>query len=60
MRIDSCRKCGSDLEISQNCSICSEGIKFSCKNCHAHTDERFHLTCTIISFDYNLLKQTVA
>lgn len=47
MRVDSCRKCGEKLKIKQKCSICSEPIKFSCKNCLFETDEQIHPMCRL-------------
>lgn len=60
MRNDSCRKCGNTLQIKQNCSICRNPIKFSCKSCHAETDEQIHLECMFIDMDYKLLSPNVA
>jgi len=52
MRIDSCRQCGTFLDIKQKCSICAKPIKFVCKNCHAETDEQIHSLCKIANMNY--------
>lgn len=58
MRTDSCRKCGSELEIKQTCLVCHHPIKFVCKNCHSETNEQIHLQCSLIDMDYKLLDAT--
>lgn len=60
MRNDSCRKCGSDMKIKQNCSLCKEPIKFTCKSCHFETDEQIHLNCRLLDMDYKFVEAKVA
>ncbi|MEX0657070.1 MAG: hypothetical protein WD154_05950 [Nitrosopumilaceae archaeon] len=45
MRNDSCRKCGNELKINQNCESCSEPIEFVCHTCGNITDEQIHSEC---------------
>jgi hypothetical protein len=52
MRMDSCRKCGFILDIKQKCSICTEPIKCSCKNCNFETDEQMHSICRLVDVNY--------
>ncbi|MCA9828531.1 MAG: hypothetical protein KC444_09150 [Nitrosopumilus sp.] len=52
MRIDSCRKCGTELKIKQNCPVCTKPVKFLCKNCLFETDEQIHLMCGLTGMNY--------
>ncbi|WP_148680125.1 hypothetical protein [Nitrosopumilus maritimus] len=52
MRVESCRKCGTELEIRQNCSVCKEPKKFECKNCKVETDEQIHSICRLVDMNY--------
>jgi len=45
MRIDSCRKCGTELEENKKCDICLEINQFFCHNCGYTTDEQIHSKC---------------
>ena len=47
MKIDSCRKCGEELEIQKKCSSCNEPITFQCVQCDLLTDTRFHFQCDV-------------
>ena len=49
MRIDSCRKCGNELEINQRCGVCNDAIEFYCHGCGATTEKQIHLQCLINS-----------
>ena len=60
MRIDSCRKCGMELEKSKECSICNNPIKFSCKKCHFESEEQIHSLCTIDVTNYRPQVSNVA
>jgi len=60
MRTDSCRKCGMGLKIKQKCSICTEPIKFICKNCHFETDEQIHSMCRLVDMNYRPLMSEIA
>lgn len=42
MRIDSCRKCGTELEMYKICSVCDQPIQFHCRKCDLETDEQIH------------------
>ena len=45
MRIDSCRKCGNELEINQRCDVCNDAIEFYCHGCGATTEKQIHRQC---------------
>ena len=60
MRIDSCRKCGKEMQMKQICFNCRNPIKFTCKSCHAETEEQIHLDCMLIVSDNSLLAAKVA
>ncbi len=60
MRIDSCRKCGTDLKVDQSCSVCNEPTTFKCENCNIETDMQYHIQCMLVDFDYKLLQASVA
>ena len=47
MKIDSCRKCGQELEIQKKCSSCNEPITFQCVYCNYLTDEQLHFQCSV-------------
>ena len=49
MRIDSCRKCGNELEINQRCDVCHDAIEFYCHGCGATTEKQIHRQCLINS-----------
>lgn len=55
MRIDSCRKCGTELTIKQRCSICNKTIKFDCKKCHFESDEQIHSLCRLVDMNHRPL-----
>jgi len=56
MRIDSCRKCGTLLEINKKCYVCREPNQFFCHNCGNVTEEQIHSQCMLIEPDYKLLE----
>ncbi len=56
MKIDSCRKCGQELKVSRSCTVCNEPIEFQCNDCKIVTEEQFHQTCVLTSFNHHLLK----
>lgn len=46
MRIDSCRKCGTELEHvdSEACQVCGkEYTQFKCQRCDALTEPQYHI-----------------
>jgi len=47
MRNDSCRKCGSELEVNQNCPVCKKPIEFFCHVCSVITEKQIHSDCMI-------------
>ncbi|KEQ56518.1 hypothetical protein AAA799E16_01710 [Marine Group I thaumarchaeote SCGC AAA799-E16] len=52
MRTDSCRKCGTGLEIKQTCSVCKKPIKFECRECKRESDEQIHSVCRLVDMNY--------
>ncbi|AFS82217.1 hypothetical protein [Candidatus Nitrosopumilus sediminis] len=55
MRVDSCRKCGMELTIKQECSICNEPNKFNCKECYFEPEEQIHSLCRLVDMNHNPL-----
>ena len=60
MRIDSCRKCGTELEINKKCDMCRDAIQFFCHNCGNITDEQIHSICYLVNMNHILPKVSVA
>ncbi len=60
MRLDSCRKCGTELGVEKKCDICRDESQFFCRTCSAVTDEQIHTICRIVSLDQNLSQTTIA
>ena len=56
MRLDSCKKCGKEMTVSETCNTCQNPIIFECKNCGILTEEQTHLKCYFMSLYYQLLK----
>ncbi|HSA98740.1 MAG TPA: hypothetical protein VLF17_06645 [Candidatus Nitrosotenuis sp.] len=66
MRVDSCRKCGSDLQKygkCDTCTVCKEIIMQSfCPHCQIVTDQQHHrhdskslyaaIVCSLLNFSY--------
>ena len=42
MRIDSCRKCGDELQVMHLCSHCDQPLHFECKNDNVYIDDPIH------------------
>lgn len=42
MRIDSCRKCGEELQVMQLCNNCNQPLHFECSNCIVFVDDPIH------------------
>ena len=42
MRIDSCRKCGTTLQVMKFCSNCKQPLHFECNNCIVFIDDPIH------------------
>ena len=59
MRFDSCRKCGTELEINNKCEVCREANQFFCHSCSHVSDEQIHAACRIANLDHNLPKTTI-
>ena len=45
MRNDSCRKCGYEMEVYQNCYVCKRPIEFICHKCNLNTAKEIHSDC---------------
>ncbi len=42
MRINSCRKCGQELQVMKLCGYCDQPLHFECNNCNASVDDPIH------------------
>jgi len=42
MRIDSCRKCGEQLQVINICKHCNQPLHFECNNCNSFVDDPIH------------------
>lgn len=51
MRTESCRKCGKEVQIKQNCDVCSIPIKFECKDCQIESEEQIHSICRLVDMN---------
>ena len=60
MRIDSCRKCGIELEVNKRCDACRAANQFFCHNCSHVTDKQIHARCDLAGLDQSFPKATVA
>ncbi len=59
MRIDSCRKCGEELQAMRLCNNCEQPLHFECNNCNAFVDDPIHqhenLSQSLFSFSEGLM-----
>ena len=58
MRIDSCRKRGTELEVNKKCEICRNTLQFFCHKCGNITDEQIHSVCYVVNMNHSF-SQTV-
>ncbi len=42
MRVDLCRKCGQELQVTHLCSYCDQPLHFECSNCICFVDDPIH------------------
>ena len=49
MKIDSCRRCGNELEVNKKCDICNKENQFYCHECGDVTIEQIHFECMMTS-----------
>ncbi len=42
IRIDSCRKCGKELQVMYICNNCDQPLHFECNNCISFVDDLIH------------------
>ncbi|MBL7015910.1 MAG: hypothetical protein ISR79_06035 [Nitrosopumilus sp.] len=42
IRIDSCRKCGQELQVTKLCIDCNQPLHFDCSNCNLYVDDPIH------------------
>lgn len=56
MRIESCRRCGSGLEVNTKCDVCKEANQFFCHKCSYVADKQIHSMCDLANIEQNLLK----
>ncbi|KAF6246982.1 hypothetical protein C6990_07835 [Nitrosopumilus sp. b3] len=59
MRIDSCRKCGIELEKNKKCDVCRKVNQFFCHRCGFTTDEQIHTECSIQRTNYSIQNAAV-
>lgn len=59
MKIESCRRCGNELEVNSKCDVCKQPDKFFCHSCGNVTEKQFHQQCMLIELDYKLLQMPV-
>ena len=59
IRIDSCRKCGEELQVMRLCNNCDQPLHFECNNCSAFVDNPIHqhesLSQSLFSFSEELM-----
>jgi len=60
MRIDLCRRCGAEMEVSKRCSVCHGANEFLCRGCGVTCPEQTHLSCMLISLDCAMLDARAA
>ena len=59
MRIDSCRKCGKELEVSKKCDVCKKENQFFCHKCGYLTIEQIHAECLVAKLEHSVLKSSI-
>ncbi len=42
IRIDSCRRCGEELQVMRLCSHCDQPLHVECNNCNVFVDDPIH------------------
>jgi predicted amidophosphoribosyltransferase len=47
IRIDACRKCGQELQITRLCVDCTQPLHFDCTNCNMFVDDPIHQHDTV-------------
>ena len=59
IRIDSCRKCGEELQVMRLCNNCDQPLHFECNNCISFVDDPIHqhenLSQSLFSFSEGLM-----
>ena len=51
MKIESCRRCGKEPDVTHSCSFCREPIQFHCKHCGMDSEAQIHLVCFQSGFE---------
>ena len=54
MRLDSCTKCGTELEVNEKCDVCREANQFFCHNCGNITEKQIHFQCDILAIQVSV------
>ena len=54
MKLDSCRRCGKEMEINKKCNICFKANQFFCHGCGYVSDEQIHFQCMMKNLDHTL------
>ena len=61
IRVDSCRKCGEELQVTKRCIDCNQPLHFECNNCNAFVDDHIHqhenLLHSLFSFSEELMME---
>ena len=55
MKQDSCRTCGTELEVKKTCNVCFQANQFFCHNCGYESEEQIHSQCMLIGCNHALL-----
>ena len=53
MRVDSCRKCGEELQVMHLCSYCAQPLHFECNTCNSFVDDPIHHHETLLQLAPN-------
>ncbi len=51
MKLDSCRRCGNELEVNKKCTVCNKENQFYCHECGDVTIEQIHFECMMVGIE---------
>lgn len=54
MKVDSCRRCGKELEVENRCKVCNVATTFHCHACGNITEKQIHPSCMLLESSYIL------
>ena len=49
MKEESCRHCGTSLEVKSKCEFCEQVDQFFCHNCGYTTEKQIHASCIVFT-----------